>query len=144
VKDFDYKFRAKERVGIVGPNGVGKSTFINLLTKNIRPDAGKVVIGGNTVFGYYTQEGIQLKKDTRVIDFIRDIAEYIPLDKGYKLTAIQLLERFLFDRKQQQVYISQLSGGERRRLYLLSVLMENPNFLILDEPTNDCRTLICI
>ena len=141
VEDFDYKFRAKERVGIVGPNGVGKSTFINLLTKNIRPDAGKVVVGGNTVFGYYTQEGIQLKKDTRVIDFIRDIAEYIPLDKGYKLTAIQLLERFLFDRKQQQVYISQLSGGERRRLYLLSVLMENPNFLILDEPTNDLDIL---
>lgn len=141
VKDFDYKFRAKERVGIVGPNGVGKSTFINLLTKNIRPDAGKVVVGGNTVFGYYTQEGIQLEKDTRVIDFIRNIAEYIPLDKGYKLTAIQLLERFLFDRKQQQVYISQLSGGERRRLYLLSVLMENPNFLILDEPTNDLDIL---
>ncbi len=141
VEDFDYKFRAKERVGIVGPNGVGKSTFINLLTKNIRPDAGKVVVGGNTVFGYYTQEGIQLEKDTRVIDYIRDIAEYIPLDKGYKLTAIQLLERFLFDRKQQQVYISQLSGGERRRLYLLSVLMENPNFLILDEPTNDLDIL---
>ncbi len=141
VEDFDYKFRARERVGIVGPNGVGKSTFINLLTKNIRPDAGKVVVGGNTVFGYYTQEGIQLEKDTRVIDFIRDIAEYIPLDKGYKLTAIQLLERFLFDRKQQQVYISQLSGGERRRLYLLSVLMENPNFLILDEPTNDLDIL---
>lgn len=141
VKDFDYKFRARERVGIVGPNGVGKSTFINLLTKNIRPDAGKVVVGGNTVFGYYTQDGIKLEKDTRVIDFIRDIAEYIPLDKGYKLTAIQLLERFLFDRKQQQVYISQLSGGEKRRLYLLSVLMENPNFLILDEPTNDLDIL---
>ncbi len=141
VKDFDYKFRAKERVGIVGPNGVGKSTFINLLTKNLRPDAGKVVVGGNTVFGYYTQDGIKLEKDTRVIDFIRDIAEFIPLDKGHKLTAIQLLERFLFDRKQQQVYISQLSGGERRRLYLLSILMENPNFLILDEPTNDLDIL---
>lgn len=141
VEDFDYKFRSGERVGIVGPNGVGKSTFINLLTKTIRPDAGKVVVGGNTVFGYYTQEGIKLEKDERVIDFIRNIAEFIPLDKGFKLTAFQLLERFLFNRKQQQVYISQLSGGERRRLYLLSVLMENPNFLILDEPTNDLDIL---
>ena len=141
VEDFEYKFRAGERVGIVGPNGVGKSTFINLLTKTLRPDAGKVVVGGNTVFGYYTQDGIKLDKDERVIDFIRNIAEFIPLDKGFKLTAFQLLERFLFNRKQQQVYISQLSGGERRRLYLLSVLMENPNFLILDEPTNDLDIL---
>ena len=141
VEDFDYKFRAKERVGIVGPNGVGKSTFINLLTKQVRLDAGKIVIGGNTVFGYYTQDGIQLEKDQTVIDYIRDIAEFIPLDKGQKLTAAQLLERFLFSRKQQQVYISQLSGGERRRLYLLSVLMTNPNFLILDEPTNDLDIL---
>jgi len=141
VEDFDYKFRAKERVGIVGPNGVGKSTFINLLTKQVRLDAGKIVIGGNTVFGYYTQDGIQLDRDQRVIDFIQDIAEFIPLDKGQKLTAAQLLERFLFSRKQQQVYISQLSGGERRRLYLLSVLMKNPNFLILDEPTNDLDIL---
>ena len=141
VEDFDYKFRAKERVGIVGPNGVGKSTFINLLTKQVRLDAGKIVVGGNTVFGYYTQDGIQLEKDQTVIDYIRDIAEFIPLDKGQKLTAAQLLERFLFSRKQQQVYISQLSGGERRRLYLLSVLMTNPNFLILDEPTNDLDIL---
>lgn len=137
VKDFDYKFQKRERVGIVGPNGVGKSTFLKVLTKEIRPDSGKVVVGGNTVFGYYTQDGIQLKDDKRVIDVIQDIAEFIPLDKGQKLTAPQLLERFLFSRKQQQVYVSQLSGGERRRLYLLTVLMENPNFLILDEPTND-------
>lgn len=137
IKDFDYKFRKKERVGIVGPNGVGKTTFLKLLTQKIRPDSGKVVIGGNTVFGYYTQAGIQLQEDKRVIDVIQDIAEYIPLDKGAKLTAPQLLERFLFNRKQQQVYVSQLSGGERRRLYLLSILMKNPNFLILDEPTND-------
>ena len=141
VKNFDYKFRQKERVGIVGPNGVGKSTFLKVITKRLRTDSGKVVVGGNTVFGYYTQEGIQLEKDQTIIDYIRNIAEFIPMDKGQKLTAEQLCERFLFDRKQQRVYISQLSGGERRRLYLLSVLMENPNFLILDEPTNDLDIL---
>lgn len=140
-KDFDYKFRKKERVGIIGPNGVGKSTFLKVLTKQLRPDSGKVVLGGNTVFGYYEQEGIKLEKDETIIDFIRNIAEFIPMDKGQKLTAEQLCERFLFDRKQQRVYISQLSGGERRRLYLLSILMENPNFLILDEPTNDLDIL---
>lgn len=137
VEDFDYKFKKKERVGIVGPNGAGKSTLLKLLTKEIRPDSGKIVVGGTIVFGHYTQDGIQLEEDKRVIDVIRDIAEYIPLDKGAKLTAAHLLERFMFSRKHQQVYVSQLSGGERRRLYLLSVLMENPNFLILDEPTND-------
>lgn len=137
VEKFDYKFKKGERVGIVGPNGVGKSTFLNILTASLKPDTGKVVVGDNTVFGFYTQDGIQLKGDKRVIDVIRDIAEYIPLEKGQKLTAPQLLERFLFDRKQQQVYVSQLSGGEKRRLYLLTILMENPNFLILDEPTND-------
>ena len=137
VKDFFYKFRKKERVGIVGPNGVGKSTFLKLVTKEIRPDHGKVVHGATVVFGHYSQEGIQLLEDKRIIDLVRNVAEYIPLDKGMKLTAEQLLERFLFDRKQQQVYVSQLSGGEKRRLYLLTVLMQNPNFLILDEPTND-------
>ncbi|MEL6863428.1 MAG: ABC-F family ATP-binding cassette domain-containing protein, partial [Bacteroidota bacterium] len=137
VDEFFYKFKKKERVGIVGPNGVGKTTFIKLLTKELRPDSGKVVVGGTVIFGHYTQDGIQLEEDKRVIDVIRDIAEYIPLDKGMKLTAPQLLERFLFSRPQQQVYVSQLSGGERRRLTLLSVLMQNPNFLILDEPTND-------
>lgn len=137
VDGFTYKFQKNERVGIVGPNGVGKSTFLNMLTKQLRPDTGKVVIGGTVQFGYYTQGGIQLKEDKRVIDVITDIAEYIPLEKGQKMSAAALLERFLFSRKQQQVYASQLSGGERRRLYLLTVLMENPNFLILDEPTND-------
>jgi ATP-binding cassette subfamily F protein uup len=137
VEGFSYKFQKGERVGIVGPNGVGKSTFIKLLTGEIRPDTGKIVKGDNTVIGYYAQDGIQLAEDQRVIDVIRDIAEYIPLEKGQKLSAEQMLERFLFNRKQQQVYVSQLSGGERRRLFLLTVLMRNPNFLILDEPTND-------
>jgi ATP-binding cassette subfamily F protein uup len=137
VDNFHYKFKKGERIGIVGKNGVGKSTFINLLTGQERPDTGRVVKGETVVFGYYTQDGIRLEQDKRVIDHITDIAEYIPLEKGQKLTAAQLLERFLFPRDQQQVYISQLSGGERRRLYLLSVLMRNPNFLILDEPTND-------
>ncbi|MCF8281364.1 MAG: ABC-F family ATP-binding cassette domain-containing protein [Bacteroidales bacterium] len=138
VSDFHYKFKKGEKVGIVGKNGVGKTTFLHMLTGEERPDTGKVVSGETVVFGYYTQEGLNLgDTDKRVIDFIKDIAEYIPLDKGQKLTAASLLERFLFTREQQQVYISQLSGGERRRLYLLSILMKNPNFLILDEPTND-------
>jgi ATP-binding cassette subfamily F protein uup len=137
LNSFTYKFTKGERVGIVGPNGAGKTTFLKLLTKDIRPDGGKVVIGDTIVFGYYTQSGMNLSEDKRVIDVIRDIAEYIPLEKGLKLTAESLLERFMFPRLQQQVYVSQLSGGEKRRLYLLTVLMENPNFLILDEPTND-------
>ncbi len=139
VEDFHYKFKKGERVGIVGKNGAGKTTFLRLLTGEEKPDSGRVVVGETVVFGYYSQDGLLLPpgQDRRVIDFIQDIAEYIPLDKGRKLSAAQLLERFLFPREQHQVYISQLSGGERRRLYLLSVLMKNPNFLILDEPTND-------
>lgn len=139
VKDFHYKFKKGERVGIVGKNGAGKTTLLRMLTGEEAPDQGKIVAGETVVFGYYTQDGLQVmeNQDKRVIDFIQDIAEYIPLDKGRKLTAAQLLERFLFSREQQQVYVSQLSGGERRRLYLLSILMQNPNFLILDEPTND-------
>ena len=141
LDQFSYKFKPNERIGVVGPNGAGKTTFLKMLTQEIRPDAGKVVVGENTVFGYYTQDGIQLGEDKRVIDVIQDIAEYIPTEKGQKISAAQMLERFLFSRKQQQVYVSQLSGGERRRLYLLTVLMRNPNFLILDEPTNDLDIL---
>ncbi|NJB87792.1 ATP-binding cassette subfamily F protein uup [Lewinella marina] len=137
VKGFSYKFQKGERVGIVGRNGAGKSTLLHMLTKELEPDTGKVVHGTNTHFGYYTQEGINLSQDMRVIDVVREIAEFIPLEKGLKLTARGLLERFMFNSKQQQVYVSQLSGGERRRLYLLTILMKNPNFLILDEPTND-------
>jgi ATP-binding cassette subfamily F protein uup len=141
LDNFTYKFKRKERVGIVGPNGSGKSTFLQILTGALPPDTGKVVIGDTITFGFYRQEGIQLKEDKRVIDAVRDIADYIPLEKGKELSAAQLLERFLFTRPQQQVYVSQLSGGERRRLYLLTVLMKNPNFLILDEPTNDLDVL---
>jgi ABC transport system ATP-binding/permease protein len=137
VDQFSYKFKRGERVGIVGSNGVGKSTFLRLLLGETEPDAGKVVIGETIQFGYYNQDGMQLKEDRRVIEVITDIAEYIPLEKGAKMTAAALLERFLFSREQQQVYASQLSGGEKRRLYLLTVLIKNPNFLILDEPTND-------
>ncbi len=137
VKGFSYKFQKGERAGIVGRNGAGKSTLLHLLTKELEPDTGKVVHGSNTHFGYYTQDGINLANDLRVIDVVREIAEFIPLEKGLKLTARGLLERFMFNSKQQQVYVSQLSGGERRRLYLLTILMKNPNFLILDEPTND-------
>ncbi|MFT4971213.1 MAG: ATP-binding cassette subfamily F protein uup, partial [Saprospiraceae bacterium] len=137
VDDFFYKFRKGEKVGIVGRNGVGKTTFLKMLTQQVRPDSGKITVGGTVKFGYYTQDGITLDEDKRVIDVIRDIAEYIPVDKGHKMTAPTLLERFMFPRAQQQVYVSQLSGGEKRRLYLLTILMENPNFLILDEPTND-------
>lgn len=141
LDNFSYKFKRRERVGIVGPNGSGKSTFLQVVTGVLPPDTGKVVIGDTIIFGHYRQEGIQLKEDKRVIDAVREIADYIPLEKGKELSAAQLLERFLFSRPQQQVYVSQLSGGERRRLYLLTVLMKNPNFLILDEPTNDLDVL---
>ncbi|MEI6410472.1 MAG: ABC-F family ATP-binding cassette domain-containing protein [Bacteroidota bacterium] len=137
IENFTYKFKRKERVGIVGANGAGKSTFLQLITQLLPPDTGKVVVGDTLIFGHYRQEGIQMAEDKRVIDVIRDIADVIPLEKGKEMTAAQLLEKFLFSRPQQQVYASQLSGGERRRLYLLTVLMKNPNFLILDEPTND-------
>jgi len=138
---FTYKFKKGERIGIVGANGTGKSTFLKVLTQQLPPDGGKIVVGDTIVFGYYTQDGLIVNEDKMVIDVIRDIAEYIPLDKGFKLSAESLLERFLFPRPQQRVLVSQLSGGEKRRLYLLTILMKNPNFLILDEPTNDLDIL---
>lgn len=141
LKGFEYKFKRGDRVGIVGNNGAGKSTLLNMITGKEQPDMGKVIVGDTVVIGYYTQSGIQLKEEQRVIDVIRDIAEFIPMHKGQKLSAVQLCERFLFDSKKQQTYVSKLSGGERRRLYLLTILMKNPNFLILDEPTNDLDIL---
>ena len=141
IKGFNYKFKKGERVGLAGPNGVGKTTFIKLLTQEVEPDTGKVVVGDTVVFGHYTQDNASLNEDHRVIDSIREIAEFIPLKKGKKLTAESLLEKFLFPRSHQQVYVSQLSGGEKRRLLLLRILMKNPNFLILDEPTNDLDIL---
>ena len=137
IKGFDFKFPTKDRVGIIGPNGAGKSTFISILTGQLQPTQGKIVHGDTLRLGHMHQDGLKIPNDKRLIDIVRDIADYIPLKGGGKLSAEQLLERFLFTRPQQQVYYSQISGGERRRLYLLTILMANPNMLILDEPTND-------
>lgn len=137
LDDFNYVFKKGERVGIVGKNGVGKTTFLNLLLGKEELDGGKIVQGETVVFGYYTQKGLKLKDDKRVIETIKDIAEVIPLTKGKKLTAAQLLETFLFPKSMHYNLVEKLSGGEKRRLYLLTILMQNPNFLILDEPTND-------
>jgi ATP-binding cassette subfamily F protein uup len=137
VKHFSYSLKRGDRIGIVGPNGIGKSTFIDLLTGQRKPDMGTVSIGDTVVLGTFGQQGLQLKEDMRIIEVVREIAEVIPLTKGRTLSASQLLERFLFDKEKQYQYVSTLSGGERRRLYLCTVLMRNPNVLILDEPTND-------
>ncbi|MRT17153.1 ABC-F family ATP-binding cassette domain-containing protein [Vitellibacter sp. q18] len=134
---FSYNFNRGERVGIIGKNGTGKSTFLNMLTGALKPDSGKVVVGETVQFGYYTQAGIHIKEGQKVIDVIREYGDYIPLKKGRQISAGQLLERFLFDRKKQYDFVEKLSGGERKRLYLCTVLIKNPNFLILDEPTND-------
>lgn len=140
-KKFDYKFQRFDKIGIIGPNGSGKSTFINVMTGELEPDSGKVVIGETIKFGIYSQSGMQLKPGMKVIDVVREKGEYIPLKGGGKITAGQLLERFLFPRYMHHVHVEKLSGGEKRRLYLLTVLIENPNFLILDEPTNDLDIL---
>ena len=137
LNQFSYAFQRLERMGIVGRNGTGKSTFLNLLQGRIDPDGGKVVIGDTVVFGYYNQDLIKVDENKKVIDVIRDIAEFIPLEKGRQLSAAQFLERFLFDRSMHYQFVHKLSGGEKRRLKLMTVLMSNPNFLILDEPTND-------
>jgi ATP-binding cassette subfamily F protein uup len=137
LNGLDYIFKRRERIGIVGENGTGKTTLLNLLAKKIEGTGGKVTHGDTVHLGYYTQKGMNLDKDKKVIDAVRDVAEYIQLKKGKTLTAGQLCERFLFDSKQQYQWISTLSGGEQKRLYLLTVLMRNPNVLFLDEPTND-------
>lgn len=134
---YSYNFLPGERIGVIGKNGTGKSTFLNILTQKIQPDNGKVITGETIKIGYYTQAGINVKPEQKVIDVIREFGDYIPLAKGRMLSAAQLLERFLFDRKKQYDYVEKLSGGELKRLYLCTVLIQNPNFLILDEPTND-------
>ncbi|NNC83955.1 MAG: ABC-F family ATP-binding cassette domain-containing protein, partial [Flavobacteriales bacterium] len=137
IDKLSYIFLRQDRVGIIGRNGTGKSTLLNLITDRLEPDQGKVVIGDTVVFGYFTQSGLQFKEGQRVSEAVREIADVIPLTKGHKISAAQLLERFMFPRSMHFNHISTLSGGEQRRLHLLRVLMANPNFLILDEPTND-------
>ena len=137
LDSFDYTFKKGERIGIIGKNGTGKSTFLNLLTQSLQPDNGKIVLGETVKIGYYTQGGILVKPNQKVIEVIRQYGDYIPLAKGRQISAQQLLERFLFDRKKQYDFVEKLSGGEQKRLYLCTVLIQNPNVLILDEPTND-------
>ena len=141
LKGFDYTFKKGERIGVLGKNGVGKSTFLNIITGKEKADSGKVNLGDTIVYGYYTQTGLKLKEDKRVIDVLKDVAEVIQLSDGSKLTASQFLQFFLFPPDMQYNFVSQLSGGERRRLHLLTVLIKNPNFLVLDEPTNDLDLL---
>lgn len=137
LRDFSYKFVRGEKIGIIGKNGVGKSTFLNIITRQIEPDNGTIEIGETVVYGYYKQDGISFKEDDRPIDIVKNISEKIDLGNGRVMSASQFLEYFLFPDKLQYSLVAKLSGGERRRLYLLTILMSNPNFLILDEPTND-------
>jgi len=137
LKGFDYTFKKGDRIGVVGQNGAGKSTFLNILQQLEPVDSGKVNVGDTIVFGNYSQQGLVIKEDKRVIEFVKDIAEHFPLADGSSLSAAQFLELFLFTPDQQYTYVSKLSGGEKRRLHLLGILFRNPNFLILDEPTND-------
>ncbi|MEA3497175.1 MAG: ABC-F family ATP-binding cassette domain-containing protein [Bacteroidota bacterium] len=141
LKNFSYKFAKKERVGIAGPNGSGKTTFLNLLTGKLKADSGEVIKGETVVYGYYKQELMRVSGKKRVVDVVKENAEYIPLSDGTMLSASQMLERFLFPPKMHYIPVEKLSGGEKRRLYLLTVLMKNPNFLIFDEPTNDLDIL---
>jgi ATP-binding cassette subfamily F protein uup len=137
LNKFNYVFQRGERIGIIGKNGTGKTSFLNIITQTLPIDSGKVIVGETIKFGYYTQDGIKVKPGQKVIEVIKEFGEYIPLTKGRKISAGQLLERFLFSRKRQYDFVEKLSGGERKRLYLCTVLIQNPNFLILDEPTND-------
>ena len=137
LNGFEYVFKRGERLGIIGKNGTGKSSFLNIITQKEPVDGGKVVLGETVKFGYYTQKGIKVKEGQKVIEVIKEFGEEIPLTKGRRISASQLLERFLFDRKKQYDFVEKLSGGEQKRLYLCAVLIQNPNFLILDEPTND-------
>ena len=141
LDSFDYTFNKGDRIGIIGKNGVGKTTFLNMLTQKEKADSGKINVGETIIYGYFSQQGIQIKDDKRVIDVLKDIAEVIEMSDGKKLTASQLLTYFMFPAKTQHTFVSKLSGGEKRRLYLLTVLIKNPNFLILDEPTNDLDLL---
>jgi ATP-binding cassette subfamily F protein uup len=137
LKSFDYTFKKGDKIGVVGKNGAGKSTFINLIQGFEKPDSGKINVGDTVIFGNYSQQGLIVKDDIRVIEFVKNIAEHFPLANGATMSASQFLGLFLFTPEQQYTYISKLSGGEKRRLHLLSILFRNPNFLILDEPTND-------
>ena len=137
LKDFFYTFSRYEKMGIVGNNGTGKSTFIKMLLGEVKPDSGRIVVGETVQFGYYSQEGLQFDDQMKVIDVVRNVAEYVDLGGGRHLSAMQFLQHFMFSPKQQQSSVYKLSGGEKRRLHLCTVLMRNPNFLILDEPTND-------
>ncbi|TMI87845.1 MAG: ABC-F family ATP-binding cassette domain-containing protein [Bacteroidetes bacterium] len=137
LKGFDYTFKKGDRIGIVGKNGTGKTTFLNILQGLEKPDSGKINIGDTVIFGNYSQQGLQVKEDVRVIEYVKSIAENFPLAKGGSLSAAQFLELFLFPPDKQYTYLSMLSGGEKKRLQLLTILFRNPNFLILDEPTND-------
>jgi len=137
LEDFSYKFQRGEKIGIIGKNGTGKSTFLNIITQNIEADSGNIEIGETVVYGYYKQDGIKINEDQKIIEVIKEIAESIDLGNGKEMSASQFLEYFLFPNKMQYNQVSKLSGGEKRRLYLMTVLMKNPNFLILDEPTND-------
>jgi len=137
LDDFSYLFKKGERIGILGKNGIGKSTMLNLITGKLKPDSGKLTTGDTIVYGHYSQEGIRIDDNQKVIDVVKEIAEIIPLGKNGSITASQFLHHFLFDADMQNQPIALLSGGEKRRLYLLTVLIKNPNFLILDEPTND-------
>ena len=137
LKDFYYNFSRYEKLGIVGNNGTGKSTFVKMLLGLVKPDSGRFVVGETVRFGYYSQDGMQFNEQMKVIDAVRKTAEYVDLGGGRKLSAMQFLQHFMFSPQQQQNYIYKLSGGEKRRLYLCTVLMQSPNFLVLDEPTND-------